>query len=43
MWGYYIEEKHRLLVREYMKHENLLSNALDWKKSLKLQLVLQKA
>uniref|UniRef100_A0A2N9E616 Protein kinase domain-containing protein n=1 Tax=Fagus sylvatica TaxID=28930 RepID=A0A2N9E616_FAGSY len=36
MWGYCIEEKHRLLVREYMKHENLLSNALDWKKRFEI-------
>ena len=40
MWGYCIEEKHRLLVREHMKHrslvENLLSNALDWKKRFEI-------
>ncbi|KAL5847329.1 hypothetical protein ACOSQ3_010853 [Xanthoceras sorbifolium] len=34
MWGYCAEEKHRLLVYEYMEHgslaENLSSNALKW-------------
>lgn len=36
MWGYCVEDKHRLLVYEYMEHgslgKNLSSNVLDWKK-----------
>ncbi|XP_004291064.1 PREDICTED: putative receptor protein kinase ZmPK1-like [Fragaria vesca subsp. vesca] len=36
MWGYCVEDKHRLLVYEYMEHSSLAkvlsSKVLDWKK-----------
>ncbi|KAL2346442.1 hypothetical protein Fmac_000442 [Flemingia macrophylla] len=42
MWGYCVEGKHRLLVYEYMEHgslaDNLLANALDWKKRFNVAL-----
>ncbi|KAM5565763.1 putative receptor protein kinase ZmPK1 [Rosa sericea] len=42
MWGYCVEDKHRLLVYEYMEHgslaKNLSSNVLDWKKRYEIAL-----
>ncbi|XP_050366811.1 putative receptor protein kinase ZmPK1 [Argentina anserina] len=42
MWGYCVENKHRLLVYEYMEHgsleKNLSSDVLDWRKRYEIAL-----